>query len=159
MMMNETAPCDLDGTRVDVYKNLHDDCISIKSMDTDSDEYGTVVGHTQFALLEDVSFVIQESGQQRARESGTKNVHAVVRGTVDALGYDAEVEWSMMSGMFDNDVANVRYDPFEMDAFTIEEPVRMKRNSFESGDTVEKALYASVTTDGVGAMFRAPEDR
>jgi len=142
---------DIDGKRVDVYRNLNEDCLSIKSRDTDSDDYGTVIGHADLVLLSDVEFIIQESGQEKTRETGTKNVHAVVRGTVEGVDADGEVEWNLMVRMFGNDLCNVHYDPFETDTFEIMDAVRTE------GDTVEEALYASVTEAGVGAMF-ASED-
>jgi len=47
------------------------------------DRYGRVVSHEQKMHLTDVEFIVQESGQKRVRESGTRNVHAFVRGEWD----------------------------------------------------------------------------
>lgn len=169
----EPSDLDLDGKRVDVYRNLQDDCLSIRSAersagstagdrrstgsrDTDSDDYGTVIGHADLVLLSDAEFVVQEAGQERARETGVKNVHAVVRGTVEGVDADGEIEWNLMVRMFGNDLCNVHYDPFETDAFEVIDPVRMDTHDFEAGDAIDEALYASVTREGVGAML--PDD-
>lgn len=66
--------------RVDVYRNLNDDCLSVRSRNTDDEMYGTVVAHTQRICLKDVSFVVQEETQQKAKDNGSRNVHAFARG-------------------------------------------------------------------------------
>lgn len=154
----EERDLDIDGTRVDVYKNLNDDCLSILSRDTDSDDYGNVIAHADFVLLEDVDFVVQDAGQEKVRETGVKNVHAMVRGDVVGVGMDGEVEWNLMVRMFGNDMCNVNYNPHETDAFEVMEAVRMDDHDLSEGDAVEKAVYASVTEAGVGAMLPANDD-
>lgn len=120
-----------------------------------SSDYGTVIGHADFVLLSDVEFVVQEAGQEQARESGVKNVHAVVRGTVEGIGADGEVEWNMMVRMFGNDVCNVTYDPFESDHFEVEGVPRVEEHDVAIGDPIYSAEYASVSEAGVGAMLRS----
>jgi len=147
---------DIDGQRVDVYRNSHEDCLSIQHRgDTDDEDYGRVIGHADLVLLEDVDFVIKEGGQERTRESGVKNPHAVVRGDVVGVDLDGEIEWNLMVRMFGNDMCNISYNPYEMDAFEVMEAVRMEDNDLTEGDAVEKAVYASVTEEGVGAMLPA----
>ena len=54
---------------VDVYKNLHKDTWSIRSVKT-----GRVIGHSDLLLLVDAEFIVRR-----------KNVHAVVRGSLVAM--------------------------------------------------------------------------
>lgn len=152
-IQTDVSDLDIEGTRVDVYRNLNDDCLSIKSRDTDSDAYGTVIAHADFVLLEDVEFVVQDAGQQRVRETGVKNVHAVCRGTIVAVGMDAEMEWNLMVRMFDNDVVNVTYNPYETDHFEVEGTPKVGEHDVDTGDPIYESTYASITTDGVGAML------
>lgn len=151
----ETEPSnlDVDGKRVDVYRNTQDGCLSIKSRDTDSDQYGNVIGHADFVLLRDVEFVVQPAGQAKTRETGVKNPHAVVRGEVEGVDADGEMEWNMIVRLFENDLCNVTYNPFETDTFEISETPRMNDHDFGVGDTIDSALYASISERGVGAML------
>lgn len=96
---------------VDVYRNLNNDCYSIKSRETDT--YGTVIAHRDRVCVENAEFVVREAGRDRVRSSGRKNVHAFVRGVVsdrmDVVGVD------------------VTYDPIQYDSFVVvdsEEPIR-----------------------------------
>jgi hypothetical protein len=66
--------------RVDVYRNLHDNCLSVKDMDTDSDEYGTVIRHVDQILIEDAEFIVRQKGRQKVIDTGVKNAHAFVHG-------------------------------------------------------------------------------
>lgn len=112
---------------VDTYLNFHKDCVSVRSRE--SDDYGVVVSHEQKVTVVDAEFVIQEKSQQRCRESGTKNVHAVVRG-----------KWNESEKVQVAD-AVVTYNPFEYDQFVTKENER----------PVEHAEQATVTTNGVFA--------
>lgn len=66
--------------RVDVYQNLNQNCLSIMSREPGAENYGRVIKHVDEIVLEDVEFVVQNSGRERARDSGQKNVHAFARG-------------------------------------------------------------------------------
>lgn len=77
--------------RVDVYRNLKKDCLSIKSMQ--QPHYGKVVAYMDFVYMKDCKFVVQDSGLDRARETGDRNVHAFVRGEIispDLLSCDED---------------------------------------------------------------------
>jgi len=68
------------GDRVEVYRNLHNGCMSIR-------RDGKVVKHLQrwqSLFLEDVKFAVQPAGREKVRREGKKNVHAFVRGTIIA---------------------------------------------------------------------------
>lgn len=156
-VQTEQEDCECEGKRVDVYKNIQDECISIMSRESGTDEYGSVIGHTDFALLTDVDFVVQNCGQQKVRDTEQKNVHAFVRGEMVATGLDAEMEWNMMVRLFENDIVNVTYDPYETDHFEVVDAVDVTEHDMQPGDEIHGATYASVTTDGVGALLPAEQ--
>lgn len=62
-----------------VYKNLHNHLWSIEI-------HNKVVGHTDYIRLEDCEFVVHPSGKLLAQKSGSRNVHAYVKGWVVELG-------------------------------------------------------------------------
>ena len=66
------------GDRVEVYRNLHNGCMSIR-------RDGKVVKHLQpwqSLYLQNVTFAVQPAGREKVRREGKKNVHAFVRGQV-----------------------------------------------------------------------------
>lgn len=106
MPETETESDSAVGMRADVYMNLNKECFSVKSMETDSPEYGTVVAHADAVVVDDPSFVVQEAGLQRAREEDTRNVHAFIRGTIEDIDGDAGRRGGLRAWHF-------TYDPFE----------------------------------------------
>ncbi len=112
--------------KIDVYRNLNNDCLSVRSREPD--DYGKVVSHESKVHVRDVEFVVQEAGQKRCRKEGVKNVHAFVRG-----------EWDdTVSVIYGN---YVTYNPYKHDNFY----------SPDIGSEVVAANEAIVTTDGVYA--------
>lgn len=94
--------------KVDVYRNLNDDCLSILSRR--SHDYGTVVEHRDIVVVEDVEFVVQDAGRRRVLDEEKKNVHAFVRGnTAD------DQSWRPDDGTV------VTYDPYKFDSFVEED--------------------------------------
>lgn len=65
--------------RVDVYKNLRQDCWSVRSREK-GPNYGKVIARMQQLILCNVHFKVSEPGRQRVLKSRQKNVHAVARG-------------------------------------------------------------------------------
>ncbi|QLG30003.1 hypothetical protein HUG10_20570 (plasmid) [Halorarum halophilum] len=65
--------------KVDVYQNLHMDCLSVRSREP-YERYGRVIAHVDEIVLRDVDFVVQPAGRERVRDEGRKNVHAFARG-------------------------------------------------------------------------------
>lgn len=112
--------------KIDVYRNLNDDCLSIRSREPE--DYGQVVAHKQKISVRDAEFVVQESGQQKCREEGVKNVHAFVRG-----------EWDdTVTVLYGN---YITYNPYKHDNFY----------SPDLDAEVEAADEVIVTTNGVYA--------
>lgn len=64
------------GRLVEVYRNLHKECYSVRDVKT-----RRVIYHTKEIVLGDTEFKVSETGRQRVVATGRKNVHAVVRGT------------------------------------------------------------------------------
>lgn len=112
--------------KVDVYRNLQDDCLSVRSRE--AEDYGTVVSYEQKVHVRDVQFVVQQAGQKKARETSRKNVHAFVRGVWDE-------GQKVLYG------EPVTYDPFEYEHFV----------HVESELPVSSASRTAVTTEGVYA--------
>jgi hypothetical protein len=65
--------------KVDVYQNLHRDCLSVRSREP-YEEYGRVIAHVDSIGIRDVEFVVQPAGRERVRDEGQQNVHAFARG-------------------------------------------------------------------------------
>ena len=71
---------------VDVYRNLHRACYSIKDRSTNRvipHDLWCDGTHTAPVVVQNVTFKVLEGGRLRVVESGIKNVHAFVRGTWD----------------------------------------------------------------------------
>ena len=70
------------GDRVEVYRNLHKDCFSVR-------KNGLVVKHIyndEDLYMRDVKFVVQPAGRAKVLKEKRKNVHAFVRGTYQESG-------------------------------------------------------------------------
>ena len=66
------------GGRVRVYRNLARDSYSVMAME--GPDKGRVVAWAKEVFLDDVKFVVRESGRQRVLNERRKNVHAFVDG-------------------------------------------------------------------------------
>lgn len=75
-----------EGLLVDVYRNLHKHCWSVRA--ACGSHRGRVIGHANSVLLRHCTFHVSEGGRLRAVREGRKNVHAHVRGRL--LRYDLE---------------------------------------------------------------------
>lgn len=112
--------------KVDTYHNFHKSCISVRSRETE--DYGRVVAHRPRVTVVGAEFVVQEGGRKRCLESGTKNVHAVVRG-----------EWNENETVLDGEP--ITYNPFKYAHFVHR----------ETKEPVVEADVALVTSSGVFA--------
>ena len=91
--------------RVEVYRNLHKGCWSIR-------QDGLVKAHTEVAFLLNPRFVVRENGRLRVNERKSKNVHAWLSGIlhenpsrVHEIGNTA---WRMIT-----------YDPYKYKSFVL----------------------------------------
>jgi len=84
--------------KVFVYKNLHQNCWSIR-------QDGLVKAHTTEVNLWDCTFKVNAKGRQKVLDEQRKNVHAGINGYIDE---------------FDLDLPNpveVTYNPYKYDSF------------------------------------------
>lgn len=87
---------------VEVYRNLHKDCYSIK-------QNGLVKGHAYELTMLNCTFHVSETGRDRVRSKKRKEVHAWVKGTLTD-----HVDLDSCNPTFDQ---KVHYDPYLHDEF------------------------------------------
>ena len=85
---------------VEVYKNLHKHCWSVRDNKT-----GKVIDHVRNIHLADAKLVVRPAGRERVLKERRKNVHAFVKGSVSTVG---GVPW---------DICEVVYDPYKHSSF------------------------------------------
>lgn len=105
--------------KVDVYWNLHKKLWSVRHK-------GKVIAHRKNVLVENAKFVVQPAGRERVRREGRKNVHAFVRGDINAFFWIAG-----------KDLKQVRYNPYEMDSF-----------QFADGSPAKVSDWVELTPEG-----------
>lgn len=135
--MQDKSPSQAPVTSVDVYLNVNDMCLSVRSRETET--RGLVVEHAQSLVVTDVEFVIQPAGRAKARETGVKNPHAFIRGTRQ-LSCDSPADPTVP----------ITYDPFEYDSFVradTERPV-------STAETVYASVESGIQATGVEYMDR-----
>jgi hypothetical protein len=91
-----------DGDRVEVYRNLHKNCFSIR-------KNGRVVDYRyddEMLTLVDVKFAVQPAGRAKVLREQKKNVHAFIRGTVS---FKTPVAYQEL----------VSYNPYKGDTFFV----------------------------------------
>jgi hypothetical protein len=99
MMLSQGSKMDkLLGMRVQVYRNLHKNCYSVRDVKT-----RRVIAHVQDITLTDVNLKVSQAGRARVIREGKKNVHAVVEGTV-IQGFFLGSGW-------------LTYNPYKYDSF------------------------------------------
>ena len=67
--------------RADAYRNLRAGGLSIRDRRTDSDTYGEVIDHVDRIVIDDAEVVVYAGKRQLVADGGSKNVHAMFRGT------------------------------------------------------------------------------
>lgn len=90
-------------TIVQVYRNLHRKCWSVRDRKT-----RRVVDRTDVIILADCTFKVSEAGRQRVLATGRKNVHAFVRGDRDST---RKLEVARQGYMRRWQMTEVTYDP------------------------------------------------
>jgi len=106
--------------QVEVYRNLHKKCFSVRDRATRK-----VVDHKQHVLLENVTFRVSLFGRQRVLREKRKNVHAFVRGSLCE-----KIEFPTLNPR------EAYYNPYKVEKFT----------DLETGKAVEKASRVFLTT-------------
>lgn len=112
--------------RVRVYFNLHKKVFSVQDKKTRK-----VIGHTEHIVLENVKFIVSESGRQRVLREKKKNVHAFVEGEVNYMG------------KFDMMKSNVTYNPYKYSSFMMNgEAVKETSRCYMQVDNKKPFMYA-----------------
>ena len=93
--------------RVEVYRNLHKRCWSVRALE--GPQKGRVIAHEHDFILEACSYAVQPAGRDKVRRTGRKNVHAFIRGTLPS---EPMVMWPGTRG--------VTYNPYKHDGFVLE---------------------------------------
>jgi len=88
------------GIKVEVYYNLHKNVFSVRHK-------GKVLYHRRYVALQDVTFAVQKAGNKKARETGQKNVHAFIRGTLTNYSDISHTDLSQQ----------VTYNPYKYESF------------------------------------------
>jgi hypothetical protein len=110
---NIILPIPYHGDKVEVYRNLHKNCFSVRRR-------GKVVGYLYDSgirtrdvevYLTNVKFVVQPAGRRRVLKERKKNVHAFVRGTVTPFG------GLQREGLHRKCRRKVTYNPYKMHTF------------------------------------------
>ena len=115
--------------KVDIYRNLHKNCWSVRSREP-SQKYGLVIGHATRIGLKDAKFVVSQAGRNRVLKDKRKNVHAVVRGNLIYSNYrdftDRDMWFKYQARAENNTMKRITYNPYKKSTFfwtDTEEPV------------------------------------
>lgn len=96
---------DLHGHKVEAYRNLNKGGYSLRCAKTKR-----VIAHvTQLTLL-DCTFHVQQGGRNRVLATKQKNVHAFIRGTVNAINLEVNSSACLYQG-------NAYYNPYLTETF------------------------------------------
>ena len=100
--------------KADVYRNLRKKCMSVRSRERKN--YGRVVDHTNYIVMRDCTFIVNEAGHAKVLQTKRKNVHAFIRGNV------------VLSSQFPphtipevDKYTEVTYNPYYCDTFVIKD--------------------------------------
>jgi len=88
------------GIKVEVYYNLHKNVFSVRHK-------GKVLYHRRYVALTDVTFAVQPAGRKKVIDTGQKNVHAFVRGTLTNY---SDISHTNLSN-------EVTYNPYKYETF------------------------------------------
>jgi len=116
--------------RHEVYYNLHKQCLSIRNISTGlmsadwADPSWKHVMHMEAVNMQDVTFAVQPAGRLKVVNTGRKNVHAFVRGTVlsyvsldDPWTYNTYHQRLTTDVMSNPKMIEVTYNPYKYDSF------------------------------------------
>ena len=125
--------------KVRVYRNLHNNCFSVK-------QNGIVRCHADSVALHECKFIISKAGQKRVRDEEKKNVHAFVEGwVVDTSKADHVVDGTKSDEEIDQGKSEWKklfYNPYLCDGFVRDDEFNWKKPSIAS-----RALYVTLSND------------
>ena len=116
-----------------VYRNLHQNCWSVKSKET-----GRVIAHADEVILSDVDYKVSQAGRDRVLREKSKNVHAGLVGTLvdfDPIGgkmptypaskFSSDPGQKPEPGM----PTNITYNPYKYSQFVVRHNEREVKHS------------------------------
>jgi hypothetical protein len=107
--------------KVEVYRNLHKRCWSVR-------QGGLVKFHCHTVNLKSCSFVVQPAGRAKVVRDKRKNVHAFVRGNLCDLYYQG----------YPSCLDNIYYNPYKADTFLDFEDKPVYKADFVDFDIKDK---------------------
>ena len=93
--------------KVEVYRNLHQKCWSVRDAKT-----GLVIDHKDNIHIQDATLVVRPAGRKKVLQEQRKNVHAFIKGTTS----DSILRLT----------DQITYNPYKYDSFVLtesEEPI------------------------------------
>lgn len=144
-------------TQVKAYWNLHKGLWSVMDART-----RRIIGHANQILIHDASFIVSEAGRDRVRATKQKQVHAFVKGELEAAIWHTAPEtadacewsWKPMHNNYLRNIANQRgvrvtYNPYRDQGF----------REVLSGLPVDKSPACYLTWENVGPEDLTPRPR
>jgi hypothetical protein len=99
-----SRPQPMSERRVEVYRNLHKNCYSVRV------PHGKVVAHLSEVVLNDCKLAVQQARKMKVRRQKRKNVHAFIRGYFS-------MRPAVVTSLYSMEV--VTYDPYIDDSFVV----------------------------------------
>ena len=124
------------GDIVEVYRNLHKECLSVR-------KDGLVHLHADAVYLKNANFIVSQSGRNRVLDTKKKNVHAYVRGEVISYLSDMECIEHMYEEAESAGYTRIYYNPYKVNQFVnykTMQPVVFAHDAYVIGDRI----YAKV---------------
>ena len=116
---------------VRIYRNLHTKTLSMQSKVNGK---WKVIGHPTSVSLNNVRFLVYQSGRNRVLREKKKNVHAYIEGTLEFSNHSE----LMPSG------ARFSYNPYKMDSFYL----------VDSGEPVKTADWVEIHSNHERTIMR-----
>lgn len=113
------------GEKVYVYRNLHNDMWSVRSVKTK-----LVLGHSEAVTLTDCEFKVSEKGRQKVLRTKEKHIHAGI------VGYYGSSNTADVNTLTER-LTEITYNPYKYDSF-----VRV-----ETGESVKESPMVYLDTD------------
>ena len=118
---------------VRIYRNLHTKTLSMQSKVNGK---WKVIGHPTSVSLNNVRFLVYQSGRNRVLREKKKNVHAYVEGELEFSNHNILSSGKMIS-----------YNPYKMDSFYL----------IETNEPIKTAAWAEVHTSMKGLIMKVVE--
>lgn len=99
--------------RVEVYRNLRKDCLSVRPLPSGTGG----VFHFPGVILRDATFAVQPAGRAKVLRDKQKNVHAFVRGQLVSIAAGSDFDDHATAFLNRAGVFEVTYNPYLYETF------------------------------------------